>query len=161
MKINEVTEGLGQAFAASLARAVGADQAAGTIEKGRSGDSIFKPNGEMVLNFPPGIPDTPQVMTNPANSERIVNVFTAWAKNNGGKMAPGTVGAAIKNKFPMYWASEQNKGAVVSAIEKAVQAKGVKIAPASPADEKIRIGNDDLDPSDPLYKRITAKLSGK
>ena len=156
MKINEITEGFGSALGSAFARYVGADTAANTIDQGQKWDL---PTG---FSFP-GVVDSSELMKNPANADRIVNVMTAWAGKNGGKMAPGTVGAAIKTKFPKYWATEQNKGAVVSAIEKAVQAKGVKIAPAAPVtkDEPISIGSEPLDPSSPLYKQIQAKLSGK
>jgi hypothetical protein len=161
MKINEITEGFGQAMAASLARAVGANQAAGTIEKGKENPNLFTDTGQMNVQGPQSFFQNPTKMT------KLNDALYRIAVQNKKMLSQNQIEQIIAKNMAQAWAQAPNKSSIIASIMKTLTSKGVTVQSSTPAQTAIpstqtmRIGDDEIDPESPLGKQLAAKMAGK
>ena len=160
MKIKDITEGLGNAFAGSLSRAIGANTAAEYFDSGAR-------NYPELKNIPE---DEPTFFTDPAKVSRFLDVLTVIGKKSNNELSMPQLGSIIAKKIPSAWRAEQNKRTVLSNIAKQLAERGIQVVanqkkPADAATTTWKMGDPIAMPDGSvitasdgnLYKQVAAQ----
>ena len=155
MKINEITEGLlgqfGKYLGASAADQIGARRFASFLRGNMFGS------------------DRPDLFSDPAKVQRVLDVLTQMQSAKGQRLTNPEVDDILQTKLPKAWYGLGVKDEVLKSIMAALKTAPIRTKTASPAtsasvqkaDESISVGGEIIEPSDPLYKQLKAKMAGK